>query len=75
MHNPPYRGVNYHIFDNEGNYPVITIYEWHDNTVFHLGGLKNRQKIGARRLLFLKFTLIVSLRWIQVQLVLWDILI
>ena len=26
MHNSPNRGVNYHIFENKGNYPVITIY-------------------------------------------------
>ena len=26
MHNSPNRGVNYHIFQNKGNYPVILIY-------------------------------------------------
>ena len=26
MHNSPNRGVNYHIFQNKGNYPVIPIY-------------------------------------------------
>ena len=26
MHNSPNRGVNYHIFENKGNYPVIPIY-------------------------------------------------
>ena len=27
MHNSPNRGVNYHIFQNKGNYPVIIIYD------------------------------------------------
>ena len=26
MHNSPNRGVNYHIFQNKGDYPVIPIY-------------------------------------------------
>ena len=26
MHNSPNRGVNYHIFQNKGNYPVVLIY-------------------------------------------------
>ena len=29
MHNSPNRGVNYHIFQNKGNYPVIFIYALH----------------------------------------------
>ena len=28
MHNSPNRGVNYHIFQNKGNYPVILIYAY-----------------------------------------------
>ena len=26
MHNPPNRGVNYHFFENKGNYPILPIY-------------------------------------------------
>ena len=29
MHNYPNRGVNYHIFQNKGNYPIIPIYDGH----------------------------------------------
>ena len=31
MYNSPNREVNYHIFENKGNYPVITIYDEYHN--------------------------------------------
>ena len=33
MHNSPNRGVNYYIFQNKGNYPVIIIYAGHGGCI------------------------------------------